>query len=42
MRLVVVLLTLVDQIAASYWYLHTQPRTCFTYELDVRNAVEKW
>ena len=30
------------QIADSYWYLHTQPRTCFTNELDIRPYVEKW
>jgi len=31
-----------EAIADSYWYLHTQPRTCFTNELDIRPAVEKW
>lgn len=25
-----------DQIADAYWFLHTQPRTCFTHEIDVR------
>ena len=30
------------QIADSYWYLHTQPRTCFTNELDIRPYIEKW
>jgi len=29
-------------IADSYWYLHTQPRTCFTNELDIRPYIEKW
>lgn len=29
-------------IADSYWYLHTQPKTCFTYEIDIRPYVEKW
>jgi len=29
-------------IADSYWYLHTQPRTTFTNELDIRPYVEKW
>jgi hypothetical protein len=32
----------VSQIADSYWYLHTQPRTCFTNELDIRPYIEKW
>jgi NADP-dependent 3-hydroxy acid dehydrogenase YdfG len=31
-----------DAIADSYWWLHTQPRTTFTFELDVRPFVEKW
>ncbi|PSR82326.1 hypothetical protein BD289DRAFT_16755 [Coniella lustricola] len=31
-----------DAIADSYWYLHTQPRSCFTQELDVRPYVEKF
>ncbi|KAJ9626123.1 uncharacterized protein PV06_05082 [Exophiala oligosperma] len=31
-----------EAIADSYWYLHTQPRTCFTNELDIRPYVEKW
>ncbi|KAL1599761.1 hypothetical protein SLS60_007565 [Paraconiothyrium brasiliense] len=31
-----------DGIANDYWYLHTQPRTNFTWELDLRPAVEKW
>lgn len=29
-------------IAESYWNLHTQPRSCFTWEIDVRPYVEKW
>jgi len=29
-------------IADQYWYLHTQPRTSFTFELDIRPFVEKW
>lgn len=32
----------VKQIANDYWYLHTQPKTNFTWELDLRPAVEKW
>jgi len=31
-----------EAIADAYWFLHTQPRTCFTNELDIRPAVEKW
>jgi NAD(P)-dependent dehydrogenase (short-subunit alcohol dehydrogenase family) len=31
-----------DGIADDYWYLHTQPATNFTWELDTRPAVEKW
>ncbi|KAJ5312089.1 hypothetical protein PENANT_c011G05578 [Penicillium antarcticum] len=31
-----------DAIADSYWYLHTQPRTTFAFELDLRPYVEKW
>lgn len=31
-----------DGIANDYWYLHTQPKTNFTWELDLRPAVEKW
>ncbi|RDW79473.1 7-alpha-hydroxysteroid dehydrogenase [Coleophoma cylindrospora] len=29
-------------IADTYWYLHTQPRSGFTHELEVRPFVEKW
>lgn len=31
-----------DAIANDYWYLHTQPVTNFTWEIDLRPAVEKW
>ncbi|MCJ1400740.1 hypothetical protein MMC11_003948 [Xylographa trunciseda] len=31
-----------DAIADAYWHLHTQPRTTFTNELDIRPYVEKW
>lgn len=31
-----------DAIAESYWYLHTQPRSHFTQELDLRPYVEKF
>lgn len=30
------------KIADAYWHLHTQPRTAFTWELDIRPYVEKW
>ncbi|KAI4947684.1 hypothetical protein J4E91_006506 [Alternaria rosae] len=31
-----------DAIANDYWWLHTQPTTNFTWEIDLRPAVEKW
>ncbi|KAG7285213.1 hypothetical protein NEMBOFW57_009834 [Staphylotrichum longicolle] len=31
-----------DAIAESYWHLHTQPRSSFTQELDLRPYVEKF
>ncbi|KAF2746497.1 NAD(P)-binding protein [Sporormia fimetaria CBS 119925] len=31
-----------EGIANDYWYLHTQPVTNFTWEIDLRPAVEKW
>jgi len=31
-----------DAIAESYWALHTQPRSAWTHELDVRPHVETW
>lgn len=31
-----------EAIADAYWYLHTQPRTTFTHEIDIRPYVEKW
>ena len=31
-----------DSIASTYWYLHTQPRDAWTFELDVRPYIEKW
>lgn len=30
------------QIAESYWHLHTQPRSAFTQEIDLRPFVEKF
>ncbi|KAJ5933989.1 hypothetical protein N7454_006318 [Penicillium verhagenii] len=29
-------------IADSYWFLHTQPKSAFTQEIDLRPYVEKW
>ncbi|KAL4914869.1 hypothetical protein BDW62DRAFT_189719 [Aspergillus aurantiobrunneus] len=31
-----------EAIADAYWHLHTQPRTTFGFELDLRPYVEKW
>lgn len=31
-----------DGIADAYWHLHTQPRSTFTQEMDIRPFVEKW
>ncbi|KAF2276043.1 NAD(P)-binding protein [Westerdykella ornata] len=31
-----------DAIANDYWWLHTQPVTNFTWEIDLRPAIEKW
>ncbi|KAH7095406.1 hypothetical protein FB567DRAFT_586731 [Paraphoma chrysanthemicola] len=31
-----------DVIANDYWWLHTQPKTNFTWEIDLRPAIEKW
>lgn len=30
------------KIADSYWYLHTQHRSAFTHELDLRPYIEKF
>ena len=29
-------------IAEAYWYLHTQPRSAWTFELDLRPWIERW
>ena len=29
-------------IAETYWHLHSQHRSCWSSELDIRPAVEKW
>lgn len=31
-----------EHIADAYWYLHTQPRDAWTFELDLRPWVESW
>ncbi|MCO6055992.1 SDR family oxidoreductase [Pseudomonas sp. MOB-449] len=31
-----------DHIADNYWYLHSQPRDAWTFELDLRPWMEKW
>lgn len=29
-------------VADAYWYLHTQPRDAWTFELDLRPWSERW
>lgn len=31
-----------DHIADNYWFLHTQPRDAWTFELDLRPWIERW
>ncbi|KAF2771484.1 NAD(P)-binding protein [Teratosphaeria nubilosa] len=31
-----------DEIAETYWNLHTQSKRCFTNEVDIRPMLEKW
>ena len=31
-----------DHIADAYWYLHTQPRDAWTFEIDLRPWIEPW
>ncbi|MNM88341.1 3-oxoacyl-[acyl-carrier-protein] reductase FabG [compost metagenome] len=31
-----------EHIADNYWYLHTQPRDAWTFELDLRPWMEPW
>ncbi|RAL07820.1 NAD(P)-binding protein [Aspergillus homomorphus CBS 101889] len=31
-----------DWIAEAYWFLHTQPRSSFTHEIDIRPYCETW
>jgi hypothetical protein len=29
-------------IAEAYWWLHSQPRDAWTFELDLRPSIERW
>ncbi|MGO4331939.1 SDR family oxidoreductase [Cupriavidus sp. 2TAF22] len=31
-----------EHIAENYWYLHSQPRDAWTFELDLRPWIENW
>lgn len=31
-----------DQLADIYWMLHTQPRSAWSFEIDVRSYLESW
>ena len=31
-----------DHIAEAYWWLHSQPRDAWTFELDLRPSIERW
>jgi NAD(P)-dependent dehydrogenase (short-subunit alcohol dehydrogenase family) len=31
-----------DHIAENYWWLHTQPRDAWTFEIDLRPYIETW
>lgn len=31
-----------EHIADSYWFLHSQPRDAWTFELDLRPWIERW
>ena len=31
-----------DAIADAYWWLSTQPKSAFTWEIDIRPGREKW
>jgi len=31
-----------EHIAEAYWYLHSQPRDAWTFELDLRPWIERW
>lgn len=31
-----------DAIAEAYWYVHNQPRSAWTHEMDLRPFKETW
>ncbi len=31
-----------DELAESYWQLHSQPKSAWTFEMDVRTYIEPW
>lgn len=31
-----------EDVADAYWYLHSQPKTAWTHELDLRPSIESW
>jgi NADP-dependent 3-hydroxy acid dehydrogenase YdfG len=31
-----------DAIAEAFWFLHSQPRSAWTHELDLRPFCETW
>jgi hypothetical protein len=31
-----------DHIAENYWHIHRQPRTAWTFEMDLRPYREAW
>jgi hypothetical protein len=31
-----------DDIADTYWHVATQPRSCWSFETEVRPSVETW
>ena len=37
-----VMVSVPDAIAESYWHIHSQPRSAWTHELDVRPWAETW
>lgn len=38
----VLIVIIMGQIADAYWHLHTQPKTAFTWEIDIRPSIETW
>jgi hypothetical protein len=31
-----------EHLAEAYWWLHSQPRDAWSFEIDLRPWVEKW